>query len=214
MNDQDGRRRAGAQTRRRLIEATADALAASGVRGVSLRAVTFAADANVAAVKYHFGSRETLIAEVLQDAVGRVTAAQDARLTELEESSEPAPVRAWLRAWAGPLIDVIVSAAPDDRRLARIIGRAANDESGLAADVRELVVTSDERLVRGLAQALEPIDERELWLRLTVMISALAGLTRGTFDPLLARAESGRDLEDRLLDVFESIARAPSSAPH
>ncbi len=212
MSKEDGRRKAGAQTRRRLIDATIEALATSGVPGVSLRAVSAAADANVAAVKYHFGSRDALISEVLEGAVKRVSVEQDARLSALEASTDPAPVRAWLEAWAGPLIAVIVSSAPADRRLARIVGHAVSDESGLAAKVRGLAAASDERVIRGLAQALAPADERELWLRLTVMISALAGLTGGTFDPLLAHAGARRDLEGRLLDILEAIARAPSSA--
>ena len=203
----DGRRRAGAETRRRLIEATADALARSGPSGVSMRAITAEAGANVAAVKYHFGSRESLIAAVLADATRHVSRAQAERFDALETRADSVPLREWVAAWAAPIVAVVVSTSPEQRRLGRIVGNAVGEETGLVEEIRELARSSDERLVRGLSQVLAPIDERELWLRLTVMASALAGLAGGAFDPLLERAATEQPLDERLLDILETIAR-------
>jgi hypothetical protein len=147
--------------------------------------------------------------EVLSDATRRVSSAQAERFAALEASPDGVPVRAWLEAWAVPFVAVVTSTSPDERRLGRIVGQTLSEETGLAAKVRQLTASADERLIRGLACALSPIDERELWLRLTVMASALAGLASGTFDPLLARATTERSLDDRLLDLLEAIARTP-----
>ena len=57
----DLRREAGQRTRDRLLTAALELLAQRGQEGVTLREITEAAGANVAAVSYHFGS--------LQDAV-------------------------------------------------------------------------------------------------------------------------------------------------
>lgn len=208
--EQDGRRRAGAETRRRLTEATADALARSGPSGVSLRAITAAADANVAAVRYHFGSREALISEVLVDATRKVSGAQAANFDALEARPDPGSVREWVEAWAAPIVAIVVSNAPAERRLGRIVGNAVGEETGVVDELRELAASSDERLVRGLSRAMPDVDERELWLRLTVMASALAGLAGGAFDPLLERGATEAPLAARLLDVLESIAGASS----
>ena len=54
----DQRRAAGLRTRARLMDAALDLIAARGEERVSLRELTGAADANVAAVSYHFGSLE------------------------------------------------------------------------------------------------------------------------------------------------------------
>ncbi len=43
-----------------------------------------------------------------------------------------------------------------------------------------------------------------------VTASALAGMASGTFDPLLDRATTERSLDDRLLDLLESIIRTPA----
>lgn len=204
---QDGRRRAGAETRRRLIEATADALARSGPSGVSMRAITAEVAANVAAVRYHFGSREALISEVLADATRRVSGAQAANFEALEARPDPGSVREWVEAWAAPIVAIVVSNAPEERRLGRIVGNAVGEDTGVVDELRELAASSDERLVRGLSRALAPIDHRDIWLRLTVMASALAGLAGGAFDPLLDRAATEQPLDVRLLDLLEAIAR-------
>lgn len=205
MVEQDGRRKVGAETRRRLMEATADALAAEGVRGVSLRAVSAAAGANVAAVKYHFGSRDALIAEVLADATGQVSGVQSQRLGELEARDDAVSVREWVAAWAQPILTVITPTTPRQRRLGQIISRALDPETLLADEVRALAALNDARLVRGLAGVLGLSDE-QLWLRLAVMASAMAGLASGTFTPLLERAATDRRLDDRLLDLLEAVA--------
>jgi AcrR family transcriptional regulator len=51
----DQRRAAGERTRARLMEAALDLIAERGEGGLTLRELTDAAEANVAAVSYHFG---------------------------------------------------------------------------------------------------------------------------------------------------------------
>src|ERR1700733_11568091 len=67
----DQRREAGLRTRTRLVDAALDLLAARGEDGVSLREVTDAAGANVAAVSYHFGSLKALCDAALEQARAR-----------------------------------------------------------------------------------------------------------------------------------------------
>lgn len=52
-------------TRDRLIAATVDALRTDGVAGLTSREVTRRAGANLQAITYHFGSKDTLVAEAL-----------------------------------------------------------------------------------------------------------------------------------------------------
>ena len=53
-------------TRHRLLEAAGEAFAEHGFRGVTVRQICKRAHANVAAINYHFGSKEQLYAEVLK----------------------------------------------------------------------------------------------------------------------------------------------------
>lgn len=53
-------------TRERLLQAAGEAFARSGFRNTTVREISKGADANVAAVNYHFGDKEGLYAAVLQ----------------------------------------------------------------------------------------------------------------------------------------------------
>lgn len=53
------------QTRARLVEAAREVFAQHGFQGATVREICRRAEANVAAVKYHFGSKEDLLAEAL-----------------------------------------------------------------------------------------------------------------------------------------------------
>ena len=57
-------------TRDRILDAARHLFAEHGYEGTSIRDITIAAEANVAAVGYHFGSKEGLYGDVLQSLVG------------------------------------------------------------------------------------------------------------------------------------------------
>ncbi|HEV7459792.1 MAG TPA: TetR family transcriptional regulator, partial [Solirubrobacteraceae bacterium] len=65
----DQRLAAGERTRTRLMEAALDLIAERGEEGVTLRELTDAADANVAAVSYHFGSLKSLCDAAIDQAL-------------------------------------------------------------------------------------------------------------------------------------------------
>lgn len=66
------RRDRGADTRQRLIEAALDVFGRLGFEGASTRQIAQAANANLAAIVYHFGSKEALHVAVAEYIVGRV----------------------------------------------------------------------------------------------------------------------------------------------
>lgn len=72
-------------TRQRLIEAAAQVFADHGFEGASVRDICARAEANVAAINYHFGGKEELAAEVMRLPLRRLEASiptfDDQRLT-------------------------------------------------------------------------------------------------------------------------------------
>uniref|UniRef100_UPI00248D5108 TetR/AcrR family transcriptional regulator n=1 Tax=Aeromonas taiwanensis TaxID=633417 RepID=UPI00248D5108 len=63
--------------------ATTELFAQHGFAGTSLRQVTSQADVNIAAVNYHFGSKENLVNEVFRRRMDEMT---PARLAQLENA--------------------------------------------------------------------------------------------------------------------------------
>ena len=55
------------ETRQRLLEATRRCVRHRGLAGTTSREITAEADANLAAITYHFGSKDELVAEALLD---------------------------------------------------------------------------------------------------------------------------------------------------
>ena len=119
----DQRREAGLRTRGRLLDAALDLLAERGEDGVTLRAVTDAAEANVAAVSYHFGSLQSLCDAAIEHALERYLYAQQQAVGALDGESTLEELAA---AFARPMIGALV-AGGRDLAVMRIVARAGID---------------------------------------------------------------------------------------
>jgi AcrR family transcriptional regulator len=119
----DQRRAAGERTRAGLIDASLDLLAERGEEGVTLRELTDAAGANVAAVSYHFGSLKSLFDAAIEHALERYLDAQRAAVSALDNEATLEEVAA---AFARPMISALTQGGPD-RDVIRIVARAGID---------------------------------------------------------------------------------------
>jgi AcrR family transcriptional regulator len=119
----DQRREAGLRTRARLLNAALDLLAERGEDGVTLRELTGAAEANVAAVSYHFGSLRSLCDAAVEHALERYLDAQQEAVGTLGPESN---VEDLARAFARPMIGAL-SAGGRDLAVMRIVARAGID---------------------------------------------------------------------------------------
>jgi AcrR family transcriptional regulator len=119
----DQRREAGLRTRTRLMDAALDLLAERGKDGVTLRELTDAADANVAAVSYHFGSLKSLCDAAIEQALERYLAAQRESVSALTPAST---LHDLAQAFAAPMMRALVSGGRD-LDVMRIVARAGID---------------------------------------------------------------------------------------
>jgi AcrR family transcriptional regulator len=118
----DRRRAAGERTRARLMDAALDLLAERGGE-VTLRELTDAADANVAAVSYHFGSLQSLCDAALEAALEHYLDAQQAAVSTLDSESTVDDLAA---AFARPMIRALTKGGRD-RAVIRIVARVGAD---------------------------------------------------------------------------------------
>jgi AcrR family transcriptional regulator len=104
------------------MDAALDLLAERG-EGVTLRELTDAAEANVAAVSYHFGSLQALLDGAIEDALARYLDAQQEAVSAL--GPEPT-LEELAAAFARPMISALTKGGRD-RAAIRIVARAAID---------------------------------------------------------------------------------------
>jgi AcrR family transcriptional regulator len=119
----DQRREAGLRTRARLMDAAMDLLAERGEDALTLREITNAAEANVAAVSYHFGSLNALCDAAIERALERYLDAQQEAVGALEPDSTLEQLAA---AFARPMIRALVAGRRDLATM-RIVARAGID---------------------------------------------------------------------------------------
>jgi AcrR family transcriptional regulator len=106
------------------MDAALELLAARGEEGVTLRELTDAAEANVAAVSYHFGSLKSLCDAAIEHALERYLDAQQAAVGALDP--EEATLETLATAFAAPMMSAL-AAGGRELAMMRIVARAGID---------------------------------------------------------------------------------------
>jgi len=121
-------------TKERILDAAERLFAEHGFQGASLRQITAEAQVNLAAVNYHFHSKEALLTAVIQRRMEPVNVERLARLDELEKAAgdAPIPLEALVRALLEPMFRQAETVGP----LARLMGRIFSDPE---ASTRQLM---------------------------------------------------------------------------
>src|SRR5918995_5698455 len=89
------------ETRTRILDAAEELFMQHGFEGTSMRQLTTQAGVNLAAVNYHFGSKDALIEAVFRRRLDPMNAARIAALDELEASGRALAPDALIRAFIG-----------------------------------------------------------------------------------------------------------------
>ena len=141
-------------TRERLLNIAEQRFGEGGYEGTSLRAITVAAAANIAAVNYHFGSKEALLRAAVARAMAPVNTERRRRLDQLEAAGQPTAEQL-IRAFIEPGLDLVLRRGERGAIVARFIGRVAFDPS---RRIRELYAAEadpvEARYLAALQQAL------------------------------------------------------------
>ena len=158
-------------TKDRILNAAEGLFAQQGFSGTSLREVTSRADVNIAAVNYHFGSKENLINEVFRRRMDEMSAA---RLSLLKEAvaRQPGEIEPILHAFVAPALAVSHERAGG--AFIRVIARAyaeKNDSLRGFLSARYGHVLRD--FAKALAACLPGLDKEQLYWRLDFISGAL-----------------------------------------
>jgi AcrR family transcriptional regulator len=162
-------------TAREILEATQELLLAKGEAKTTLRAITELAQANVAAVNYHFGSRDQLIRQAYLSALNEVTLSQGARIQSLDVDAD---LEAFVNVWLGPLLNPD-SVSKRERDLWTLLQKGSVEN---APQLQELMPSMQEievsPLIALLAKKLPHLNHSEIVFRHNAILLGLGGLLR------------------------------------
>jgi AcrR family transcriptional regulator len=197
----------GDATKNRILDAAEELFGARGFAGTSLRAVTAAAGANVASVRYHFGSKEGLLRAVAGRAMAPVNEARLESLRELQASGLDSDVAALVRAFVVPSADLVRRHGRRGPHVARFIGRVMFEPDG---EVRRLFAEQvdpvEGRYLAALTKALPHLPEEETAFRYRAMVGLLALQQTGVLvDLAVPRASEEGASPERVIDELVTM---------
>jgi len=189
-------------TRRRLLEAAEALFIRHGYEGMLLRQITSEAKVNLAAVNYHFGSKEALVQELLSSRLDRLNAERLQLLSLCEERFGAATLDA--PTVLGILFVPAVRLSRDSAggiSFMRLLGRVYSDPSPFVRGfLYEHYQPIYERFFEAFARALPHQSRNELGTRLHFALKALSGVLAGeNMDELIAAICVGEAVSDSLM---------------
>lgn len=209
------------ETRERILDAGERLFMVHGYEGTSMRQITSEAGVNLAAVNYHFGTKESLMQEVFRRRLGWLNQERVRVLDEMETASggkalKPSQI---VDGFFGTLLRM----ADDDSRggmtFLRLLGRTLTEPSEfirtfLMDEYAEVV----NRYKEALFKALPDVPKAEIVWRFHFMLGATSYAIAGT-DALRVvtdwqvAAEDTTDRLDRLLPRLMSFLLGGLRAP-
>ena len=208
-------------TRARILDAAERLFMAHGYDGTSMRQITSEAGVNLAAVNYHFGSKEALIQEVFRRRLNWLNEERMRALDELEATADGQPLKPSqiVDAFFGTMIRM----AEDEERGAviflRLLGRTLTEPSDfIRAFLAHEYKTVVERYKEALFRSLPDVPKAEIVWRFHFILGATSYAIAGTDALRLVtdwgiEAEDSEDRLDRLLPRLISFLIGGLRAP-
>lgn len=201
--------------RQRLLDASEQLFAEHGWNAVSIRTIVAAADVNLAALHYHFGSKEQLLAEIFAGRAKPIAEERMRLLAEINLDDVPSLERI-LEAFLRPALTIGSDHRFGGRAFVKLRARLATEPEAVSRKI--LASAFDEssgEFLTALGRTLPEIPRADLEWRFHFMLGAMfytmadAGriqsLTNGRCDP--------GQVEDALAHIIPFLAAGFRSAP-
>lgn len=172
-----------AATKDRILDAAEALFMEHGFEATSLRLITTKAGVNLAAVNYHFGSKEELFQAVLTRRLDPMNQERLSLLSSLEQFAAPHPVpcEKILSAMFVPALNLARDPARGGKNFLRLLGRAYADP---APFIRQFLsgqyAVMITRFKAAFGRALPELPKKELSWRLHFIMGALSYTLAGT----------------------------------
>ena len=201
-------------TKDRILDAAERLFARDGIEATSLRAITAEAGVNLAAVNYHFQSKDALVRAVI---ARRIVPVNQRRLELLDACEKaagdgPLPLEGVLDAFVRPVVEIYASRA---REFTPLLGRMYTEPADFVEKMyRDHLETVGARFVRAYQRALPGMPRVELLWRMHFSIGALAHtMGAGRMLQIFSKGECDPSDVEGTLRRLEAFMMAGLTAP-
>ena len=206
-----------ADTKTRILDAAESLFVSGGFDSMSMRQITSAAGVNLAAVNYHFGTKDALIHAVLSRRLDPLDAQRRAMLDAFESNyGTRLTCEHVLVALFLPAVRIFRSDAPGADRFLHFIGRAYTDPSVVVRDfIQTHYIETLGRFFFAFQRTLPELSREDLGFRLNFAMGALSGILAGGNTQRLIRefTQQQGDHEAVILSRLSSLMVAALKAP-
>ena len=163
-------------TKERILDVAERLFADFGYTATSLRDITREAGVNLASVNYHFGSKEALLAALLER---RFAVINERRLTQLDRVEASAgPGRPGLeeivRAFLAPPFEMRSEWGTSGQKFLRLVGRIHSETDEIRQVFIQLFQPVKSRFTAALLRALPDVGPDEVEWRVHFLVGAMA----------------------------------------
>ena len=204
-------------TKTRILDVAERLFGDHGFLGTSLRDITAEANANIASVNYHFGSKEALLAAVLERRLDPINELRMRHLDELESKSEGQTlnVKDIVRAFLMPPFEKRQEWGTQGTTFFRVLGRVHGETS---EDFRQTFMQQFDAVLQrffiAFQRSLPEIPAEDLAWRILFMTGSMA-FTMSWGDALQKRDPNlNRAPEEQIELLTAYVAAGMATVPH
>jgi AcrR family transcriptional regulator len=157
-------------TKERILDSAELLFASEGVANTSLRALTEHAGVNLAAVNYHFQSKDALVQAVL---FRRMNPINEKRLVLLADAG--GDLHRILDAFYRPAVETVLESAEQGRPIAALVGRLYSEPGELlSSQVRAIMSEVFQKFFAAFQAALPDVPPATLFWRMQFCVGLMA----------------------------------------
>jgi len=191
-------------TQKQILDAAERLFATQGFAGTTLRNLVKEAGVNLAAVNYHFGSKEELHGAVMSRIAQVITQRQRQALIQLEELEKEPSVEAVIRAYIEPGMAYILEVEELRITRAQFMGRCRTEPAPLQQRASEEFGASHKQFLALLKRALPEQSEADLTWKLDIVVAMLVRtLTEIGRAGMLLRSGTQDDLDHAVSELVK-----------
>ncbi len=187
-------------TKTRILDGAEQMFAREGFHNTSLRALTDLAEANLASVNYHFGSKEALLQTVIERRLLPLNRIRQEKILNVAQESSALPeAEALLRAFIEPTME-FRNSSPGARDFISLIGRSLSEPDETVRNCfMDLSQPILQVLFEALHQALPQLSPAILMTRLQFIMGTMSHVMCMSSPSVFNNPELPQPLDDNAL---------------